>query len=104
MQVVTPCVPGMATRSCIELVLDAFSIEEFQGSQTILIGDILRIALGEDQLAHVLLDAIGSLGETLVITLELFLLGREPACAEHPEIVELIIVVEDGLHRLHATH
>ena len=104
MQVVTPGVPGMATRSCIELVLDAFSIEEFQGSQAILVGDIFRIALGEDQLAHVLLNAIGSLGETLVVTLELFLLSREPASTQHPEIVELIIVVEDGLHRLHASH
>ena len=104
MEVIAPGVPRVAARSSIELILDALGIEELQRGETILVGDILRIALGEHQLAHVLLDAIGSLGETLVIALELFLLSREPASTQHPEIVELIIVVEDGLHRLHASH
>ena len=104
MQVITPCVPGMSTRSRIELVLDAFCIEEFQGGQPILVSDILRIALGEDKLTHVLLNTIGGLDETLVVALELLFLGREPTSTQHPEIVELVVVVEDGLHRLHASH
>ena len=104
MQIVAPGVPGVSARSRIELKLDALGIEEFQRGETVLIGDILRITLGEDQLAHILLDTIGSLGEALVVTLELLSLGREPACTEHPEVVELIVVVQDGFHRLHTTH
>ena len=35
----------MTTRSRIELILDALSIEELQGCQTVLVGDILRITV-----------------------------------------------------------
>ena len=104
MEVIAPGVPRVAARSSIELVFDTFGIEELQGGQTVLVGDVLRITLSEDQLTHVLLDAIGSLGQTLTVTLELFCLSREPASTQYPEIVELIVVVKDGLHRLHTTH
>ena len=103
-EVVAPGVPGVAAGSRVVLVLDTLGIEELQCGETVLISDVLRIALGEDELAHVLLDTGSSLGEALVITLELLLLSGEPAGAEHPEILELIVVVEDGLHRLHTSH
>ena len=104
MEVIAPGVPRVAARSRIELILDTLGIEELQGGETVLVGDVLRIALGEDELAHVLLDTVGDLGEALTITLKLLCLSREPASTQHPEVFELIVVVEDGLHRLHATH
>ncbi len=85
MEVVAPGVPGVATRSSIELVFDTLGIEELQGSEAVLIGNVLKISLGEDELAHVLLDTVGSFSETLTITLELFCLCREPTGTQHPE-------------------
>ena len=69
----------MTTRSGIELILDTCGIEELQGGETILIGDILRVALGEHELTHVLLDTISGFVHALTITFELLCLGREPA-------------------------
>ena len=79
MKVVAPGVPRVTARSSIELILDTCGIEEFQGGKTVLISDILRIALGEYQLTNVLLDTIGSLVHALTITLELLGLSRKPA-------------------------
>jgi hypothetical protein len=59
MQVVAPSVPSVAARSRIILVLDTLGIEELQRGQAVLIGNILRVALGEDELAHIGIEPLG---------------------------------------------
>ena len=67
--------PGVATRSLIELIVDALGIKELERGKAILIGDVFGTALGEHQLTDIGFDTRCGLVQPLAIAIKLILLG-----------------------------